>query len=151
MGSGRCSCISALVLFCVSNVETDSFTALALHSFNHSVIQSQIGLLSSTDSCSSATTGSNFWGLHVSECMHACLCACKTRWEKKYKGDINRETWPDRCMKTESRQGRWRESRDCGNDKERSRNWEEEFSAEFPTAGGFFLNLSTKFHLSVVL
>lgn len=40
--------------------ETDSFTTLALHSFNHSVIQSQIGLLSSTDSHSSATTGSHF-------------------------------------------------------------------------------------------
>lgn len=47
-------------------------------------------------------------------CMHAWVRA--KRDERKYKGHINREAQPDRCMKTESRQGRWREHRDCGKD-----------------------------------
>lgn len=92
--------------------ESDSFSALALHSFNHSVLQSQIGLLSSTDS------------------RHDCFSFLGRAWEcvqhemrENIEGDKNKASQPDRCMKTESRRGLerteglwewWRAQRESG-------------------------------------
>lgn len=80
--------------------EADSFTALALHSFSHSVIQSQIGPLSSTDSHSYSSTGSHFgfllflfWGVRVegggwgvAEGVAFVCFLCKASWEKNING-----------------------------------------------------------------
>lgn len=82
--------------------ETDSFTALALHSFNHSVTQ--------------VTDGPPFICRLPRQCHdwfsflnRACVCegasvrVCAKVDERKFKGDGKKPTQPGRCTKTESR------------------------------------------------